>query len=201
MEPVAKYLSADERRQLTVEAVIGLAAEQNPSEITTAAIAQRMGVTQGALFRHFPSKDAIWESVMSWVADQLLAALDTAAQGADPLGGLRAMFAAHVDFAMRHPGVPRMMFGELQHARATPAKRVALALMQRYAARLQVCIEQGQASGEIAPYIAPQAAATLFIGTVQGLVMQSLLYADLARMRAQAPEVYALFERSLRSVA
>ncbi|MDE2380483.1 TetR family transcriptional regulator, partial [Bradyrhizobium sp.] len=57
-----KYLSAEERRRLTVETVVSLAAAQNPSEITTAAIAARMHVTQGALFRHFPSKDAIWQA-------------------------------------------------------------------------------------------------------------------------------------------
>ncbi len=59
-----KHLPADERRAATIEAVIHLAAEQNPSDITTTAIAQRMGLTQGALFRHFPSKDAIVEAVM-----------------------------------------------------------------------------------------------------------------------------------------
>ena len=50
------YLSAEERREVTVETVIDLAAEQNPTDITTGAIAKRMGVTQGALFRHFPSQ-------------------------------------------------------------------------------------------------------------------------------------------------
>lgn len=53
----SRYLSAEERRAVTVDTVVALAAEENPSEITTAAIAARMKVTQGALFRHFPSKD------------------------------------------------------------------------------------------------------------------------------------------------
>ena len=44
-----------------------MAAEQNPSEITTAAIAKRMKLTQGAIFRHFPSKDSIWQAVMEWL--------------------------------------------------------------------------------------------------------------------------------------
>ena len=51
-----QYLTADERRAATVQAVVDLAAERNPSDITTTAIAQRMGLTQGALFRHFPTK-------------------------------------------------------------------------------------------------------------------------------------------------
>lgn len=56
--------SADERRAATVEAVVQLAATQNPSDITTSAIASHMHLTQGALFRHFPSKDAILQAVM-----------------------------------------------------------------------------------------------------------------------------------------
>jgi AcrR family transcriptional regulator len=85
----AKHLAADERRAVTVEAVVALAAEQNPSDITTTAIAQRMGLTQGALFRHFPSKDAILEAIMSWVTQRLLARVDKAAAGAaSPLPAL-----------------------------------------------------------------------------------------------------------------
>ncbi|MBP6534586.1 MAG: TetR family transcriptional regulator, partial [Arenimonas sp.] len=52
----AKNLSAEQRRAMTVQTVIDLAAGQDPGEITTAAIAEHMQVTQGALFRHFPSK-------------------------------------------------------------------------------------------------------------------------------------------------
>ena len=72
----SRHLPADERRAATVEAVVDLAAEQNPSDITTTAIAQRMGLTQGALFRHFPTKDAILQAVMSWVTERLLARVD-----------------------------------------------------------------------------------------------------------------------------
>jgi AcrR family transcriptional regulator len=48
---------------------VALAGSQNPSEITTAAIAKHMNLTQGALFRHFPNKEAIWQAVMEWVAE------------------------------------------------------------------------------------------------------------------------------------
>jgi TetR/AcrR family transcriptional regulator len=73
MDTHPKHLPADERRAVTVEAVVELAGSVNPSEITTAAIAKHMNLTQGALFRHFPTKDAIWQAVMEWVAERLLA--------------------------------------------------------------------------------------------------------------------------------
>lgn len=185
---------------MTIESVVALAAEQPPGDITTAAIAKRMGVTQGALFRHFPSKEAIWEAVMQWVAERLLACIDEAAQGhSTTLGVLEAMFIRHAAFAVEHPGVPRLMFSELQHSCATPAKHKAQKLMQHYAERLVARIGFGQARGELARDIEPQAAAVLFIGSIQGLVMQAMLSGDITQITRQAPEVFDLYARALQS--
>ena len=196
----AKPLPAETRRAVTVEAVIELAAERDPGEITTAAIASHMKLTQGALFRHFPSKDAIWEAVMEWVAERLLARVDrAAAQAASPVAALQAVFLAHADFVAEHPGVPRMLFGELQRAEATPAKRLARTLLERYGERIRRLLEAGKAAGEVSAALDIEAAATLFVGTLQGLIMQSMLAGDLLRIRRDAPRVFAIYLAGIRS--
>lgn len=200
MQSRPKNLPADERRAVTVEAVVELAGLQNPSEITTAAIAKHMHLTQGALFRHFPNKEAIWQAVMEWVADRLLARIDRAAQGIEsPLAAMEAMFISHIGFVAEHPGAPRMMFGELQRAESTPAKRMAQTLIQRYGERLHRLIEAGKATGELPSSLDTEAAATLFIGTIQGLVMQSLIAGDASRMHRDAQRVFAIYQRGIRS--
>ena len=196
----SRHLPADKRRALTVEAVVDLAASQNPGEITTAAIAMHMNLTQGALFRHFPSKDAVWKAVMEWVMERLLARIDRSVDGiASPVVAMQAMFMSHVEFVVEYPGVPRMMFGELQRAESTPAKGVVQNLLQRYAERLHQLIEKGKASGELSSTLDNQAAATLFIGTIQGLVMQSLMAGDVERIRRDAPRVFAIYRRGIGS--
>lgn len=198
MNTPVKYLPADERRTVTVEAVVELAGTQNPSEITTAAIAKHMHLTQGALFRHFPTKDAIWQAVMEWVAERLLARIDFAAKDIEsPLVAMQAMFMSHIEFVAEHPGVPRMMFGELQRAEQTAPKRIVQTLIQRYGERLYRLIEQGKACGELSAELDTEAAATLFIGTIQGLVMQSLLAGNVERIRDDAPRVFAIYQRGI----
>lgn len=198
MRSRAKHLPADQRRAVTVEAVVSLSAEQNPSEITTTTIAKRMGVTQGSLFKHFPTKDAILQAVMEWVAERLLARIDDAARSASsPTAALEAMFTAHVQFVVDHPGVPRMLFGELQRAEPTAPKRMVQTLLRRYGERLHRIIEQGKQSGELPARLDSEAAATLFIGMIQGLVMQSLLAGDVDRIRRDAPGVFAIFRRGI----
>ena len=197
-----KPLPAEERRAATVEAVVQLAATQNPSDITTSAIASHMHLTQGALFRHFPSKDAILQAVMEWVAEQLLARVERAAQGAaTPLAALEAMFLAHAHFVAEHPGVPRMMFGELQRTGDSLPRRMVRTLLARYGERLQQLFAQGQAAGEIDPGLDTEAAATLFIGTIQGLVMQSLLAGSATRIRRDAPRAFAIYRRGIGSAS
>lgn len=202
MPTEAIRLPADERRALTIETVVALAAEGDPREITTTVIAERMHLTQGALFRHFPTKDAIWEAVIGWVSERLLSRTDRAAEAAaSPLAALQAVFMAHIEFVAKHPGVPRMMFGELQRSEKTPAKRVAQELMRRYGERLQALIEQGKSTRQIAPQVDAASAATLFIGMVQGLVMQAMLRGNLKAVRDAAPGAFAIYRRGIEHAA
>ena len=193
-----QYLSAEERREATVQAVVDLAAEQNPAEITTTAIADRMGLTQGALFRHFPTKHAILEATMTWVGERLLERVDKAAEGTkSPAAALEAMFMAHIDFVAKHPGVPRMLFGELQRSSETLAKRMVQTLIRQYEQRLRRVMEAGKVQGELDADLNVDAAAVLFIGTIQGLVMQSLLAGKVSGIRRNAPAVFAIYLRGI----
>lgn len=195
-----KHLPAEERRAVTIEAVVELAAQRNPSEITTAAIAKHMGVTQGALFKHFPTKEAILQAVMEWVADRLLDRVERAARSASsPLAAIEAIFLAHAEFVTEHPGVPRMLFGELQRAELTAPKRMAQTLLRGYGERLGQLIEAGKAAGEVSTSLETEAAITLMIGTIQGLVMQSLLAGDVERIRRDAPRLFTIYRRGIGS--
>lgn len=193
------YLKSDERRAVTIDSVVELAAEHNPSEITTALIAKRMGVTQGALFRHFPSKDAIWESVMDWVAEHLLGRVENVAAQADtPIDALRAMFMTHMEFVTAHPGVPRMLFGELQNQNDSAAKKVVRSLLGRYTVVIEMQVKRGQAIGQIRPELDANVIASLFVGMIQGLVMQSMLIERPSSLMANAPQTFELFEHAIR---
>ena len=198
MQPPSKYLPADERRAVTVEAVIELAAQQNPSEITTAAIAKQMSVTQGSLFRHFANKEAILESVINWVAQRLLTRIDKAMQGQDTaLAALRAAFMAHIQFISDHPGVPRILFSELQRKENTAAKKLVTTLLGQYRQRVQQALERGKQDQELDTELDIEAAAQLFIGSIQGLVVQSVLLGAGFAIEQAAQDSFVLYTRAI----
>ena len=193
-----QHMSADQRRSVTVNTVIELAAHHNPSDITTAAIAKHMDVTQGALFRHFPNKEAIWQAVIEWVTDRLLKRVNIAIDCySDPIDALQAVFLTHIDFVSNHPGVPRMLFGELQRAEDTMPKKTARRLLQKYAERVSFLIEKGKSEKLICPNIDTTAAVTFFIGSIQGLVMQALLAGEFKSMQDKALGVFIIFRKGI----
>jgi AcrR family transcriptional regulator len=196
------------RQAALVDAVLRLAARRNPSGITTGDLAQAVGITQGAVFRHFDSKEAIWLATMAWVTRTLMAQLHTAAgldgddaQATPPnaLAALRAVFMAHVDFVTQHPGVSRIIFQELQQPQDTAVKASVRQLMQQYRSLVVRLLNLAKLNNLIAASADVQSASVLFLGSIQGLVMQSLTSGDVASMAPQAAGVFAIFERGLRA--
>lgn len=193
------YLKSEERQAATIDSVVELAGDNNPSEITTSQIAEKMGVTQGAIFRHFPTKSAIWTAVMDSVSRRLLGRVeDAAAEHADPIEALRAMFTAHVEFVSAHPGVPRIVFGELQRREDTVAKTAVRSLLSRYAVVIEMQVKRGQAMGLIRPEVEPPALANLYIGTIQGLVIGAMLDREKIDLATLAPGAFDLIEHAIR---
>lgn len=198
LQTLPTRLPTEVRQAAIVDAALNLARSMGPAQITTSHIAAAVGVTQGAVFKHFPSKDAIWLAAMAWVHTQLRGALEEAAVAAPtPLQGLGAVFMAHVNFVVTHPGVPRLIFHELQQPADSATKQEVRALLQGYRQLLLGLLGAAARQQQLQADLDQDAAATLFVGIVQGLVMQSMLSDKPAGMRAQASRVFALYLRGL----
>ena len=191
-------LPTEERQAEIVAAALKLAREISPVSITTSDIAAAIGVTQGAVFKHFPSKDAIWLAAMTWVRVRLLQTLDEAARAqTSAVQALEAVFRAHVAFVVAHPGVPRIIFHELQQPADSLVKQEVRALLQGYRKLLLGQLEAGVKTGQFQAGLDHEAAATLFVGVVQGLVMQTMLTGKPAAMKAQGESVLGIYLRGI----
>lgn len=186
-------LSTEARQREIVATVLALARERGPDAITTQSIADRMGVTQGAVFRHFPDKEAIWLAVFAWVRESLGAAFATAMGKANsPLAKIEQAFLAHVSFIAANPGVPRVMFHELQYPGDSPVRTDVRTMITGYRQRLMQLFAQAKAAGELRDDLDTALASVLFIGAVQGLVIQASLAGDEAAMVKRARKLLPL---------
>ena len=192
-------LTTGQRRQEIVATVLALARERGPDAITTQAIADRMGLTQGAVFRHFPDKQAIWLAVFAWVREALGAAIARAVEKADsPLARIEAAFLAHVAFIAANPGVPRVMFHEMQYPGDSPVRAEVRAMIASYRQRLTLLFRQAKAAGELPRELDATLAPVSYIGAVQGLVIEASLAGDEAEMLKRARKLFALLRDGYR---
>ena len=186
--------TTESRQAEIIATMLALAAEINPADISTTDIARAMNVTQGALFRHFPTKEAIRLAVAEWVEAHLMARLGAARQAApDALRGLEAMFLAHMQFIRELPGVPRFVFAELQQPGDSPVRQRVHRITQRHRQAVAEALESARAMQLIRQDLDCQAAAALFLGAIQGLVIQAMLGAAPAEVDAQGRGVLHLY--------
>lgn len=196
--PINPRQSTEIRQAEIIATMVALAAERNPADVTTTDIAKAMNVSQGALFRHFPTKEAIRLAVIEWIETQLMAKLgDAQASTPDILCGLEAMFLAHVQFIREFPGVPRLVFAELQQPDSSPVRQRIQKIMQRYRQTLAEALDKAKAAQLIPHDVDVQAAAALFLGAIQGLVIQSMLGGSTSAFDKQVLGVLHLYLASL----
>ena len=106
-------LRSGTRQALILEALAAMLAQPHAARITTAALADKIGVSEAALYRHFSGKAAIYMALLDSIEAQLFEDLGHIAaaedQGARRLG--RQVHALLL-FAERHPGRTRMLTGD-----------------------------------------------------------------------------------------
>lgn len=193
-------LSAEARQEQIIQVAVDLAGERGMQGVTTQDMADAMGLTQGAIFRHFPSKDAIWLAAMGWVRERLMGVLGAAAQGAaDPLEALERMFHAHVNFIAKHPAIPRMVFsGQMLHD-SPKLKALVQEIISGYEDRLMVLLREAREAGLARADLDEQSAAILFIGMIQGLVVQITIFGARRSLTEEARKVFPVYLAGIRA--
>lgn len=192
-EPVRQRLSAEERQDEIIRAAVDLAAEQGMDKVTTQEIAKAVGVTQGAIFRHFPSKDTIWIAVVHWARSRLLSVIDRAAsQATDPLDAVQRIFFAHVAFAEKNPALPRLLL-----ATNPQLKRLTQELLASYQAKLERLLADAKLGGLVHADLDEEAAAGLLIAIVQGLVLRVLVMGPRKPLVAEAERLFPVYLKGI----
>lgn len=185
---------ADSRRREIADAALEVIAGQGLARFTSLAIAREVGVSDAALFRHFPTKEAIVMAVVDRVEEVLFAGFPP--QGGDPIDRLGAFFRQRVRVIRDNPGVARLM-GSEQLSQAAPPEGVArvAGFRQRSQSFVRGCLAEAHRRGLLAASLGPDEATVLVLGAILALAHSPLA----GRAPARLPErVWAALERLLR---
>lgn len=161
------------RRQQILESLAHML-ESNPgARITTAALAKEVGVSEAALYRHFPSKSKMFEGLIEFVEETLFSRigliLSDTPQAADRCEHILVLV---LTFAERNPGITRILTG---HALTGETERLHTRVQQLFE-RIETQLKQIMREAEIREGLRPRlpltAAANLLMAALEGRLAQ-----------------------------
>ena len=103
---VAKPYHHGDLRRVLIDAALQLVGEGGADAVSVREAARRAGVSPGAPFRHFPSRDALMQAVAEEAQRRFRAEIEVAlaeAPANDPLARFRCLGLAYLRWAIRNP--------------------------------------------------------------------------------------------------
>ena len=165
--------SADIRKSEIVEMVLVLADRIGPDRVTTAAVATAVGVTQAALFRHFPTKSSLWAAVAEGISARMATAWQEAIAGKhDPAAKLKALIDAQFGQIEQTPALPMLLFSRELNVDNEALREAFRGRLAAFHAMIRSEFVAGQNQSTFRAEIKADDAAVLMTSLVQGLAIR-----------------------------
>lgn len=172
-------MPAKQRKQEIESVALELAFKVGPANVTTGMIAAQMGLTQPAIYKHFPSKDDIWLGVSKHLSKQILQNVSQVqAAGVAPVETLRQLIIGHLQIVKEYPGLPEFMVTRNAVDGDLIFRNAILGAVGELRAALMTNVRAAIAAGDFRNDINAEDATTLIVGVIQGLVLRMLVTRD-----------------------
>ncbi len=170
MQVVKTRKPAAERKAQIVDEAMRLAAELGPDRMTTQKLADAVGITQAAIFRHFPSKTEIWLAVADRIGTAMPAKLIESND--PPLDRLRAIVKRQFEFIVKTPSIPAILYSRELHAENETLRQQFSEMVGRRQALFAGLFETAISDGDYPADTPPEDAARLILAFIQGMAMR-----------------------------
>jgi len=159
------------RQRQIVDAARKVIIKYGSEHVTVRRIAEEIGVSEGAIYRHFKSKRDILTFLIEDIENTLLCGLESLPLSSPlTLAILEETMATHMANVVQRRGVSFQVIAEIVSFGDKKLNRQASAVINKYTERIRAILSEGVKTGAVREDIDLKAAATLFFGMTQGLV-------------------------------
>lgn len=139
------------RKQQILQA-LALELEQHPGQrITTAALARSVGVSEAALYRHFPSKAKMLEALIEFSETSVFGLINQIlAQEQDVFERLEKIIAVILGFSAKNPGITRVLLGDALIGEDERLMKRTDQFFQRIETQLKQVLREGELKQQLA---------------------------------------------------
>ncbi len=161
------------RRQQILEALARML-EASPGErITTAGLAKTVGVSEAALYRHFPSKAKMFEGLLDYVEEVIFTRINgILAEEKNALPRLELILALILGFAEKNPGISRILNGDALAGETERVRNRVAQFYDRIETQLKQVLRDAEVTQGLRSTITPVAASNVLLAAVEGRIAQ-----------------------------
>jgi TetR/AcrR family transcriptional regulator len=159
------------RRQQILECLARML-EASPGErITTAALAKEVGVSEAALYRHFPSKSKMFEGLIEFIEETIFSRITLIlADEKSTLKRCEKILSLLLTFAERNPGLTRLLTGDALTGETERLRTRIEQFFDRIETQLKQILREAELREGVHPQLPVAAAANLLVALIDGRI-------------------------------
>ena len=161
------------RQKEIIDAARKLVSKYGSEHLTVKRIADEVGITQGAIYRHFKSKRDILSFLAEHIQDNLIGDIQKgidSSQSRLSLEILESILRNHLSAIAQREGISFQVIAEIISLGDKKLNKKIHGILGNYMGRIKDMLAEGVKAGEIREDIDLDATAVVFFGMVQGLV-------------------------------
>lgn len=141
--------------------------------VTTAGLAREVGVSEAALYRHFPSKAKMFEGLIGFIEDSVFSRVNRIAQEvSDPRAQVEQILTLLLAFTERNPGITRLMTGDALTGENERLKVRIQQFFDRIESQLKQILRDAEFKSGLRTQASPAATANLLLAVAEGRIAQ-----------------------------
>lgn len=148
--------------------------EQNPgARVTTAGLAKQVGVSEAALYRHFPSKAKMFEALIEFIEDTIFSRVSIIlGEENSTEARCNQVLTLLLTFSERNPGITRILTGDPLTGESERLRTRVAQFFERFEMQLRQILREAEIRNDHQTTLDVNVAANLMLCTVEGKICQ-----------------------------
>jgi len=162
-----------DRRDQILQALAAMLEAGPDAKITTAKLAAQVGVSEAALYRHFPSKTKMFEALIEFAEETIFSRVKRIVAEEQPaLETCNRILMLVLGFCERNPGITRVLHGEALAGEPERLHQRVAQVFERLETQLRTTLRQAELREQQRPQLVLNDAASMMLALAEGRIAQ-----------------------------